>query len=201
MMEDRMTTRRAFLGDAIRATGATVLSSTLVRSASAATDPPLHVACNAYSWSVFYRREGRDFHQALDEGLAAVAASGIDGFEFGLDQIDDMAPLLAGGTPSFEIILASELNSSLCGWEPSNRLVGQVVCLLARGSVFDDFSLHASPSLLFDDLRRKLLGGDAYLPVKQQQARCGTIVGGRPFMPVGKVWLWHVSRWVWRSSC
>jgi inosose dehydratase len=55
----------------------------------------LHVACNQYSWGVFYQREGRDFGASLDSGFAEVAASGIDGFEpGGAEQIEQMAPLL-----------------------------------------------------------------------------------------------------------
>ncbi|HET6384267.1 MAG TPA: sugar phosphate isomerase/epimerase [Armatimonadota bacterium] len=41
----------------------------------------LHIATNSYPWSTFYRREGRSFEADLDAGLAAVAASGADGYE------------------------------------------------------------------------------------------------------------------------
>lgn len=96
-MVDRMTTRRMFLGDAIGAAGTVALSSTLVRSAAAVPGQTLHVACNAYSWSVFYQRQGRNFDQSLDEGLAEVAASGLDGFEpsfADVAQVERLAPLL-----------------------------------------------------------------------------------------------------------
>jgi inosose dehydratase len=65
--------------------------------AGAAGKARLHVACNQYSWTVFYARENKDFNASLDEGLAEVAASGIDGFEpgvGGLGQIDPFLPLL-----------------------------------------------------------------------------------------------------------
>jgi inosose dehydratase len=86
-----------FLGDAIRAAGSIALSSTLVRPATAAQGQKLHVACNAYSWSVFYQRQGRNFGELLDEGLAEVAASGLDGFEPSFAdaaQVDRLTPLL-----------------------------------------------------------------------------------------------------------
>ncbi len=57
----------------------------------------LHVACNQYSWSVFYARQKKDFNASLDAGFADVKASGLDGFEpgvGGLAQIEPMAPLL-----------------------------------------------------------------------------------------------------------
>lgn len=96
-MAERMTTRRMFLRDAIGAAGTVALSSTLVRSTAAAQGQTLHVACNAYSWSVFYQRQGRNFDQSLDEGLAEVAASGLDGFEpsfADVAQVERLAPLL-----------------------------------------------------------------------------------------------------------
>lgn len=94
-MAERMTTRRIFLGDVIGAAGAAVLSPALVRSAAAQSET-LHVACNAYSWSVFYQRQGRNFDRSLDEGLAEVAASGLDGFEpsfADIAQVERLAPL------------------------------------------------------------------------------------------------------------
>lgn len=96
-MAERRMTRRMFLGDVIGATGAAVLSPVLARSATAAQNATLHVACNAYSWSVFYQRRGRNFDQSLDEGLAEVAASGLEGFEpsfADVVQVERLAPLL-----------------------------------------------------------------------------------------------------------
>ncbi len=96
-MADRQTTRRAFLGDAFLVAGAAALSPALARSATGAQGQTLHVACNSYSWAVFYQRQGQNFDQMLDEGLAEVAASGLDGYEPSLAdvaQVDRMAPLL-----------------------------------------------------------------------------------------------------------
>ena len=79
-MANRQSTRRAFLGSAVLTTGALSLSPTLARSTARARAAGLHVACNSYSWSVFYGREGQNFDQSLDSGLADVAASGLDVF-------------------------------------------------------------------------------------------------------------------------
>ena len=38
----------------------------------------VHIACNQYAWSVFYRREGRDFNAQLDSGLAEFKACGLE---------------------------------------------------------------------------------------------------------------------------
>ncbi|MHC4518578.1 MAG: sugar phosphate isomerase/epimerase family protein [Planctomycetota bacterium] len=96
-MADQRTTRREFLHHAVLATGAAALSSALPASTAQARSGQLHVACNSYSWSVFYRREDRNFDQSLDKGLADVAASGLDGFEPGFTdpaQVARYAPLL-----------------------------------------------------------------------------------------------------------
>lgn len=80
-MRTEATTRRQF----IRVLGITALAVTgevAPRRPFAADGPgQFHLASNAYSWHVFYQREGRDFNAMLDTGLADVAASGIDGFE------------------------------------------------------------------------------------------------------------------------
>lgn len=96
-MAARLTTRRTFLADAVLTTGALALSPAPVRPAMGAQDERMHVACNSYSWTVFYQRQGRNFDQLLEEGLAEVAASGLDGFEpsFGdVAQVERLAPLL-----------------------------------------------------------------------------------------------------------
>jgi inosose dehydratase len=92
-MANQQMTRRGFLNRSLLAGGAVVLSPALAGAGSSG----LHVACNSYSWTVFYQREGRDFNQSLDAGLAEVAASGLDGYEPGVGsaaEIDRLAPLL-----------------------------------------------------------------------------------------------------------
>lgn len=96
-MANQRTTRREFLHHVVLATGAATLSSALPAPMARARASKLHVACNSYSWSVFYRREDRNFDQSLDEGLADVAASGLDGFEPGFGnpaQVARYGPLL-----------------------------------------------------------------------------------------------------------
>ncbi len=102
-MTNPLSSRREFLRRAAAVTGAVALpgvTGTAARAASRATRAvpgSLHVACNQYSWSVFYQREGKDFNQLLNAGLGDVKASGLDGFEpgvGGLEQIGAIAPLL-----------------------------------------------------------------------------------------------------------
>lgn len=48
---------------------------------AAAVKPPLHVATNTYPWGTFARRQGHAFPLHADESLAAIASSGITGYE------------------------------------------------------------------------------------------------------------------------
>jgi len=94
-MTERASSRREFMRDMVLTTGLAALPG--VMGAARAASGELHVACNQYSWSVFYQREGKDFNKSLDAGLADVAASGLDGFEpgvGGLEQIEPLVPLL-----------------------------------------------------------------------------------------------------------
>jgi inosose dehydratase len=57
----------------------------------------LHVACNSYSWLVFFGREDRNFNTELDAGLGELAESGLDGYEPGANnpkELDRLGPLL-----------------------------------------------------------------------------------------------------------
>ena len=57
----------------------------------------LHLACNQYPWTVFYRRDNRDFNQELDTGLGELTASGLDGYEplaNNPQEIERLGPLL-----------------------------------------------------------------------------------------------------------
>jgi len=96
-MVNQPMTRRGFLNRSLLASGAVALSPALIASAAQVRSTGLHVACNSYSWAVFYQREGRNFGESLDAGLADVAASGLDGYEPGVSsaaEIDRLAPLL-----------------------------------------------------------------------------------------------------------
>ena len=67
--------RRTFLA----AAGAGTLAGPVARALAA--DPPLEVVTNTYPWGTFASRDGRPFNQYSDETLAAIAASGITGYE------------------------------------------------------------------------------------------------------------------------
>jgi len=78
-------TRRTLLKDAALALAA---SAATTRAAG-----KLHVACSSYSWDTFYAREKRSFSASLDDGLADVARSGLNGFEPGINAPEDLVRL------------------------------------------------------------------------------------------------------------
>lgn len=128
-MTDRRTTRRGFLRDAALAAGTLVLSPALARAIEA---DRIHVACNSYSWTVFYQRQGRSFDQSLDAGLAEVAASGLDGFEpsFGDPaQVDRLAPLLKKHRLQMRSFY---VNSSLHESDQADRSIEQILAIARR---------------------------------------------------------------------
>ena len=60
-MTDQQMTRRGFLNRSLLTGGAAALSPVLAAGPAQAGAGDIHVACNSYSWTVFYQREGRDF--------------------------------------------------------------------------------------------------------------------------------------------
>ncbi len=96
-MIERASSRREFVREMVVTTGLAAALPSAMSTLARAAGGKLHVACNQYSWSVFYQREGKDFNTLLDAGLADVKASGLDGFEpgvGGLEQIEPLLPLL-----------------------------------------------------------------------------------------------------------
>jgi inosose dehydratase len=71
-------TRRTFLKSVAACATAAPLTAGL---AHAAAETKLHIACNQFCWINMYRRADKDFNANLDEGLAEVKRSGMDGVE------------------------------------------------------------------------------------------------------------------------
>ena len=95
-MLDNMISRRRFVKD-IALTGGAMIVGAGTAGARQGSRSKLHLACNQYPWTVFYRRENRDFNKELDTGLGEIAASRLDGYEplaNNPGQIEQLAPLL-----------------------------------------------------------------------------------------------------------
>jgi inosose dehydratase len=89
--------RRGFIKDLAIAGGAIAMGASSTSIAGQNRSGRLHLACNQYSWTVFYARDNRDFNQELDKGLSEVAASRFDGYEplaNNPQELDRLGPLL-----------------------------------------------------------------------------------------------------------
>ncbi|MHC4680837.1 MAG: sugar phosphate isomerase/epimerase family protein [Planctomycetota bacterium] len=80
-MFEHVISRRSFVRDVALAGGAFVAGIGKAQARRQRRSDKLHVACNQYPWTTFYRRENRDFKADLDNGLGEVAASRMDGYE------------------------------------------------------------------------------------------------------------------------
>ena len=144
-MVNRDYSRREFLRNTMLSTGLAAVPA-LVGSAARADAGKLHVACNQYSWSVFYGREGKDFNASLDAGLAEVAASGLDGFEpgvGGLQQIGRMAPLLAKHGLEMRSLY---VNSTLHKADQARASIREVLAAAAKAKTFGTRIIVTNPS-------------------------------------------------------
>jgi inosose dehydratase len=75
--------------------GSTIFADRLEKKPMSTT---WHLATNQYPWLTFYRRENRNFNEALDQGLAEIARSGLQGYEPLVEKpqdVETLAPLLA----------------------------------------------------------------------------------------------------------
>jgi inosose dehydratase len=89
--------RRSFVKDLVLAGGTFVIGNKAAGAAKRGRAGKLHLACNQYPWTVFYRRDNRNFNKELDKGLAELAASGMDGYEplaNNPQELDRLGPLL-----------------------------------------------------------------------------------------------------------
>jgi inosose dehydratase len=84
--------RRRFLGCTALASGG-LLVATSPASVRAASAPPLHLACNQYSWFVFYERENKKLADRWDTALGEMASVGIDGLEPGVESPAELQAL------------------------------------------------------------------------------------------------------------
>ncbi|MFH1719229.1 MAG: TIM barrel protein [Planctomycetota bacterium] len=96
-MFDNIISRREFVKDIALAGGAVAAGLATAGVQGQTRRRKLHLACNQYPWTVFYRRDGRDFNKELDTGLGELASSRLDGYEPGAgspEEIDRLGPLL-----------------------------------------------------------------------------------------------------------
>lgn len=93
MSSPTTTSRRSFLKNS--AAAASLLA--LAGGERALAFQGLHLATNEYPWMVFYQRDKQDFNANLDKVLGEIAECRIQGYEPGLESLEELetlAPLL-----------------------------------------------------------------------------------------------------------
>jgi len=147
-MRNQASSRREFLRDVVVTTGLAAVAPVAMGAVARAESGKLHVACNQYSWSVFYARQKKDFNASLDAGFADVAASGIDGFEpgvGGLEQIEPMVPLLKKHGLEMRSLY---VNSTLHEADQADKSIEQVLAAAAKAKTAGTRIIVTNPSPL-----------------------------------------------------
>lgn len=141
-MQTEFLSRRRFLQRSTLA-ATTLAAPAFVRAASAKS---LHLATNAYSWHVFYQREGRDFAAALDAGLKEVAASGLNGFEPGAGGTEDVRKLLPLLKHHGLEMRSIYVNSSLHESAEADRSIAQILAVAREVKPFGTRIIVTNPN-------------------------------------------------------
>jgi inosose dehydratase len=120
--------RRTFLRNTVLAAGA-VAAPIPAFAGDSDQSRGLHLSTNAYSWNVFYQRDGRDFNASLQAGLKDVVASGLDGFEPGVGgvaEIQKLPPLLKEAGLEMRSVY---VNSTLHETAEAERSIAQILAV------------------------------------------------------------------------
>lgn len=145
-MVDHTSSRRKFLQDMMLTLPLAAAAPASMARTTRAAGGKLHVACNQYSWAVFYGREGKDFGASLDGALAEVAASGLDGFEpgvGGLEQVEKIAPLLKKHGLEMRSLY---VNSTLHEADQVDKSIEQVLAAAAKAKAVGTRIIVTNPS-------------------------------------------------------
>lgn len=128
-MKVELLSRRVFLRNLSLAGSGAVVAARAFNALAADRHARLHLATNAYSWQVFYQRDGRDFNASLDAGLQDVVASDLDGFEPGVGSPDDLSHLVPLLRQCGLAMRSVYVNSTLHTEEAAARSIDQVLAV------------------------------------------------------------------------
>lgn len=144
-MFERMISRRGFVKNLALAGGAMIVGAEAA-GARQAHRRKLHLACNQYPWTVFYRRDNRDFNKELDTGLGEIAASNLDGYEplaNNPQQIERLAPLLKKHGLEMRSLY---VNSALHEREKAEESIEAVLSIARKAKEFGAKIIVTNPS-------------------------------------------------------
>jgi inosose dehydratase len=115
-------------------------------SLRAAQPPAPHVATNTYPWGTFAKRDGVQFAPTSDEALAAIAASGITGYEPGFGsaaELDGLGPRLKAHGLEMRSIY---VNSTLHDEAAATASVAEVLAIARRAAELGTRIVVTNPS-------------------------------------------------------
>jgi inosose dehydratase len=144
-MQTASLSRRIFLHRATLVSAATLAVPAVARAAGS---KPLHLATNAYSWHVFYQREGRNFAATIEGGLKDVAASGLNGFEPGAGGTEDVKQLLPLLRKHGLEMRSIYVNSSLHEPAEADRSIEQILAVARAVKPFGTRIIVTNPNPL-----------------------------------------------------
>ena len=184
-MSNDMISRRRFVKDLAMAGGAVLAGGGAAGAVGRSGRERLHVACNSYSWLVFFRREGRDLNTELDAALGELAASQLDGYEPGANnpqELDRLGPLLKKHDLEMRSLY---VNSVLHEPEKAEQSIESVLAIASKAKTLGTRIIVTNPSpIAWGGSQNK---DDAQL--KTQAAALDKL--GRQLKPMGLTLAYH----------
>ncbi len=127
----RMLQRRQFLSYS-SVSAAALLGARRLEALEGKSPAELHLASNEYSWTVFYKRENRDFKGSLESALPDLTRSGLNGLEPSIEkteEIDRLGPLLKKNNLEMRSIY---VNSTLHEPDQVDKSIGQILSIARK---------------------------------------------------------------------
>ena len=145
-MWENIISRRRFVRDVALAGGALVAGAGAAAAQRHRTRRTLHLACNQYPWTVFYRRDNRDFNKELDAGLGELASCGLDGYEplaNSPQEIERLGPLLKKHGLEMRSLY---VNSTLHDREKAGESISMVLAIARKAQEIGTRIIVTNPS-------------------------------------------------------
>ncbi|HVN80888.1 MAG TPA: sugar phosphate isomerase/epimerase [Terriglobia bacterium] len=137
--------RRQFLSHS-SVTAAGLLGALRLAALEGGSPKELHLSSNEYSWTVFYKRENRDFKGTLESALPDLTRSSLNGLEPSIEkteEIDRLGPLLKKNNLEMRSIY---VNSSLHQPDRSDKSIGQILTIARKAKEWGTRIIVTNPS-------------------------------------------------------
>lgn len=138
--------RREFLATSGLTAAAALAEASRSRSLEAKQPGELHLASSEYSWTVFYKRENRDFKGSLESALVDLTRSDLNGLEPSIEKVEDVerfALLLKKNNLDMRSIY---VNSTLHQPDQVNRSIDQILAIGEKAKAHGTRIIVTNPS-------------------------------------------------------